>query len=134
MGKKCKSCKVPLEGIMYKWIASKLFGIRPSSKDPQICNKCEAAKQGSSGKPPVAGKEIGTITHYYGHLNVGIIELSDALKVGDKIHVKGHTSDFTQDVTSIQIEHADVSTGKRGDHVGIKIVAKAHPHDKVYKI
>lgn len=134
MGKKCKLCKVPLEGIMYKWIASKLFGVRPSAKDPQICNKCEAAKQGSPGKPPVAGKEIGTITHYYGHLNVGIIELNDALKVGDKIHIKGHTSDFTQDVTSIQIEHADVSTGKRGDHVGIKIVAKAHPHDKVYKI
>ena len=51
-------------------------------------------------------REIGKITHYFGHLDVGIIELSDALKVGDKIRIKGHTSDFTQDIKSMQIEHA----------------------------
>ena len=79
-------------------------------------------------------KEVGKIAHYYGHLNVGIVELSDALKVGDKIHVKGHSSDFTQDVASMQIEHADVKEGKRGDAIGIKIAQKVHPNDKVYKI
>ncbi|MFH0763546.1 MAG: hypothetical protein V1927_00890 [Candidatus Omnitrophota bacterium] len=128
MGKQCKICRVPLEGMMYDLIVSKFFGVRPSAKNPQICNKCE-------GKPQaVKGKEIGKITHYYGHLNVGIIELGDALKVGDKIHVKGHTSDFTQDIKSMQIEHADVSEGKRGDMVGIKVSQKVHPHDKVYKV
>ena len=60
-------------------------------------------------------KEIGEIVHYYGNLNVGIIELKDALKVGDKIRIKGHTSDFTQDVSSMQIEHATVSEAKVGD-------------------
>lgn len=40
MGKKCKKCGVPLEGVLYKIIASKLFGVKPSSKDPEICNKC----------------------------------------------------------------------------------------------
>lgn len=128
MGKQCKICKVPLEGIIYKFITSKLFGIRPSAKDPDLCNKCE-------GKPQaIKGKEIGRITHYYGHLNVGIIELSDALKVGDKIRIKGHTSDFTQTVASMQIEHANVSEAKRGDLVGIKVAGKTHPHDSVYKI
>ena len=98
-------------GIMS--VLSKIFGVKPSAKE---------------------GKEIGRITHYYGHLNVGIIELSDALKTGDKIRIKGHTSDFTQDIDSMQIEHANVSEGKRGDMVGIKVSQKVHPHDKVYKV
>lgn len=79
-------------------------------------------------------KEIGKITHYYSHLSVGIIELSDTLKVGDTIHIKGHTSDFTQNVDSIQIEHANVPEAKPSDVVGIKVTAKVHPHDKVYKV
>lgn len=41
MVKKCKKCKVPLEGFLYKLIASKLFGIRPSAINPELCNKCE---------------------------------------------------------------------------------------------
>jgi hypothetical protein len=41
MVKKCKKCKIPLEGFMYRWIASKLFGIKPSTKDADLCNKCE---------------------------------------------------------------------------------------------
>ncbi len=79
-------------------------------------------------------KEIGKITHYYGHLDVGIIELSDALKVGETIHIKGHSEDFTQQIESIQIEHANVAEAKAGDVVGVKLNQKAHPHDKVYKI
>ena len=80
-------------------------------------------------------KEIGKITHYYGHLSVGIIELSDTLKLGDSIHIKGHTSDFTQEhIDSMQIEHTSVTEAKAGDAVGLKITQKVHPHDKVYKV
>lgn len=79
-------------------------------------------------------KLIGKITHYYGHVNVGIIELSDILKVGDTIHIKGHTSDFTQQIASMQIEHADVTEGKAGDLVGIKVDQKVHEHDSVYQL
>lgn len=79
-------------------------------------------------------KEIGKITHYYSHLSVGIIELSDTLQVGEAIHIKGHSSDFTQDVDSMQIEHATVSQAKSGDVIGIKVANKVHPHDKVYKV
>lgn len=79
-------------------------------------------------------KLIGKITHFYGRLGVGIIELSDVLKVGDTIRVKGHTSDFTQQISSMQIEHADVSEAKAGDLVGIKVGQKVHEHDFVYKV
>ena len=79
-------------------------------------------------------KEIGKITHYYGNISVGIIELSDTLKLGDSIHIKGHASDFTQSIDSMQIEHASVTEAKAGDAVGLKITQKVHPHDKVYKV
>lgn len=79
-------------------------------------------------------KEIGAITHYFGHINVGIIKLADSLKVGEKIHIKGHTTDITQDVDSMQIEHATVSDAKKGDAVGIKVASKVHPNDKVFKV
>ncbi|OGW76878.1 MAG: hypothetical protein A3I73_06480 [Omnitrophica bacterium RIFCSPLOWO2_02_FULL_45_16] len=79
-------------------------------------------------------KEIGAVTHYFGHINVIIIQLSDALKIGDTIHVKGHTSDFTQKVDSMQIEHVSVTEAKSLDAVGIKVEQKSHPKDKVFKV
>lgn len=79
-------------------------------------------------------KEIGKITHYYGHLNVGIVELSDAVRIGDNIHIKGHSEDFNQAVDSLQIEHANVSEAKAGDIIGIKVMQKVHPGDKVFKV
>ena len=82
----------------------------------------------------MAEKEIGTIAHYFGNVGAGIIALTDVLKVGDKIRIKGHASDFIQDVTSMQIEHVDVTEAKAGDAVGVKVSQKVHQHDKVYKV
>lgn len=79
-------------------------------------------------------KQIGTVTHYYGKLSVGIIELADTLKVGDTIHVKGMHDDFTQKVESMQVEHDTVSEASKGAQVGIKVTSKVHPNDKVYKV
>ncbi|MFA6321281.1 MAG: hypothetical protein WCY36_05425 [Candidatus Omnitrophota bacterium] len=45
MKKRCKKCKVPLEGVMYKFIALKIFGVLPSQKDPELCNKCDKVEQ-----------------------------------------------------------------------------------------
>ncbi|MCM8823779.1 MAG: hypothetical protein NC822_03780 [Candidatus Omnitrophica bacterium] len=77
-------------------------------------------------------KEIGVVTHYFGKISVGIIELKDSLKVGDTIHIKGTHDDFTQVVESMQIEHNNVTFGRKGDLVGIKVIQKVHPQDKVY--
>ncbi len=82
----------------------------------------------------MAEQEIGVIDHYYGNIGVGIIKLSDNLKTGDNIHIKGHTTDFTQEVSSIQIEHQSVPEAKAGDIVGIKVAQKVHPHDRVFKV
>lgn len=79
-------------------------------------------------------KEIGRISHYYGNIGVGIIELSDSLKVGETIHIKGHSEDFNQTVDSIQIEHQGIPEAKAGDSIGIKITQKVHPGDMVFKV
>lgn len=77
-------------------------------------------------------KEIGRVSTYFTHVNVAAIKLSGKLKVGDKIHIKGHTTDFEQKVDSMQIEREKVSQAKKGDHIGIKVKEKVRPNDKVF--
>jgi translation elongation factor EF-1alpha len=80
-------------------------------------------------------KLIGKITHYFNKINVGIIEIIDGeLAVGDTIHVKGHTTDFTQTVTSMQIEHEKIDKAKKGDDIGLKVDNPVHEKDEVYKV
>lgn len=80
-------------------------------------------------------QEVGVVTHYFGHINVAAIKITaGTLAVGDTIHIKGHTADFTTAVASMQIEHTPVQVAKPGDVVGVKVPAKAHEHDKVYKV
>jgi len=78
--------------------------------------------------------EIGTVTHYFGKISVGIVALSAPLAVGDTIHITGAHDDFTQTVDSMQIEHENVESAKGGDVIGIKVTGKVHPNDKVYKV
>ncbi len=79
-------------------------------------------------------KKIGVITHYFGHISVGIIKLDAPLKVGDNIHIKGAHDDITQSIDSMQIERQDVESAGKGDEVGIKVIEKVHPHDEVYLV
>ena len=74
---------------------------------------------------------VGTVSHYWGEIGVAGIELSGNLKVGDTIRIKGATSDFTQTVDSIQIEHENVETAKKGDAIGVKVSERARIHDQV---
>lgn len=78
--------------------------------------------------------EIGLVTHYFNKINVAVLSIKDELKVGDTIHVLGHTTDFTQKVTSMQIEHKNVDSVKPGDDFAIKMVEPAREQDVVYKV
>ncbi len=79
-------------------------------------------------------KEVGLISGYFAHVEVAAIKLSNKLKVGDKIHIKGHTTDFEQEVKSMQIKNKEVKEAKKGDHVGIKVEGKVRPNDKVFLV
>ena len=78
--------------------------------------------------------EIGRVSHYFGKPQVAAIVLTDGLKVGDRISIQGHTTDFETVVQSIQIEHDSLEEAEAGDNVGIKVPEKAREHDVVYKI
>jgi len=79
--------------------------------------------------------QVGVVKHYFGKVGVAAIEITNGeLTVGDTIHVKGHTSDFTTTIESMQIEHEKVDSVKVGDNVGIRVPEKAHEHDKCFKV
>ena len=77
---------------------------------------------------------VGRITHYFGHVEAAAIELTGSLKVGDTIHIKGHTTDFTEVIDSMQIENKPITEAKKGDVIGIGVKERVRPHDTVYKI
>jgi len=77
-------------------------------------------------------KEVGIVTHYFGKISVGIVQLNAPLKVGDTIHIKGAHDDFSQTIDSMQIEHEEVESAKEGDLVGMKVIQQVHVNDKVF--
>ena len=79
--------------------------------------------------------EAGLIFQFFAKPNVAAVRItSGTLRIGDRIHVLGHSTDFTQTVDSIQFEHESLKEAKEGQEVGIKVLDRVRPHDKVYRI
>jgi len=78
--------------------------------------------------------EIGRVTHYFNHLNVAVLKLTDSLKLGDKIHISGHETDLIERVASMQVNHHAIVWVKPGDDVAIKVNEPVREHDIVYRI
>ena len=80
-------------------------------------------------------KLVGKVTHYFTNIGVAVVEITEGdLKVGDRIHIKGATSDFEQTVDSMQIEHENVEKAKKGQAIGLKVDQQAREGDQVFKI
>jgi len=79
-------------------------------------------------------KEIGRVSGYFSHVGVAAIKLSAGLRVGDKVRIKGHTTDFEVKVSGIQIERKPVKEAKKGNHIGIKVPDKVRPNDAVFLV
>lgn len=77
-------------------------------------------------------KVLGIIDHFFDHISVAAVKILAPIKVGDVVHIKGHTTDFVQKIESMQIEHQTVNSAKKGDDIGIKVKEKVREHDKVY--
>jgi len=82
----------------------------------------------------MAEEEIGKVSDFYSHPVVAGIELTAGLKVGDKIRIKGHTTDVELTVDSMQIDNANIQEAKAGDSIGVKVPEHVRRHDTVYKI
>lgn len=80
-------------------------------------------------------KEIGFVEHWFGHIMVAGIKITDgSLKIGDTIHIKGHTTDLTTTIKTMQVNNKAVTEAKTGDDIGIKIADHARQHDKVFLV
>lgn len=77
---------------------------------------------------------VGTVSDFFARPVVAGIELTAALKVGDKIHIKGHTTDLELIVDSMQIDNVSVKEAKAGDSIGIKVSERVRSGDTVYKV
>jgi translation elongation factor EF-1alpha len=82
----------------------------------------------------MSGTQIATVTHFFDHVSVAVLSLTETIRVGDTVHFLGHSTDFKQQVTSLQIEHNEVNEAKPGDDVAMKVDQRVHPNDKVYKL
>lgn len=82
----------------------------------------------------MAQKAIGKVTHYFDKLGVAVIALDKGktVKKGDKLQFKGHTTDFSQVVSSLQVDHQEVEAVKAGDDFGIKVDKPVREGDPVY--
>ncbi len=78
--------------------------------------------------------EIGKVTDFFARPVVAGIELTMTLKVGDKIHIKGHTTDMEFTVDSMQIDNVDVQQAKAGDAIGVKVSDRVRRGDIIYKV
>ncbi|RME90142.1 MAG: hypothetical protein D6770_03070 [Anaerolineae bacterium] len=82
----------------------------------------------------MTGVQIGEVTHYFNKIGVAVIALSGEIKIGDKVHFLGHSTDFMQEVTSMQIEHRPIQEGKPGEEIAIKVKQRVRRKDRVYKL
>ena len=78
-------------------------------------------------------KSIGEITHFYDHISVAVVKLNDELSGGDKIKIEGHGKSFTQKVNSMQMEHEQIKTAKKGQEIGLKVNESVKRKDLIYK-
>ena len=78
-------------------------------------------------------QEVGKVLHFFGRINVAVIQLSDTISVGDKIAIKGPGTDIEQIVESMEIEHVKVKQATAGQSIGMKVKGHVRENDTVYK-
>ena len=79
-------------------------------------------------------KQVGTVDHFFDKISVGMIKLTDAVKVGDKLRIKSKAADFVQEISSMQINRVPAQEGKAGDVISVKVDQKVRAGDMVYKV
>ena len=78
--------------------------------------------------------EVGHVSDFFAHPVVAGIDLSDTLKLGDRVHIVGHTTDLEMVVESMQVDNADVSEASAGQAIGVHVPDRVRRGDRVYKI
>jgi len=109
---------------------------KATKRKPLLKKKPALKKKPIAKKTPKKqeGNLIGLITHYFPHVQAAVIKLKGPLAMGDTVKIKGHTTDLTHIITSMQIDRVDISNAKKGDEIGLQVSSRVRQNDKVYKV
>lgn len=132
--KKSKPAKAPAKKPAAKPVkaAAKPAGKKRATKPAKKSNQKDPILP---WRAPLPGeKYVGVVDDFYAQIGVITLNLEGALKVGDQIHVRGHTTDHVQTVGSMQVEHKSIQSAASGAGVGIKLDNVARKGDYVYRI
>ncbi len=124
MAVKKKKKRMPKRKTLKKRVAKK----RVAKK---VLRKKRVIKAPGVKKPKE--KVIGEVTHYFPHVRAAVIKLKVPLTIGDVVKIKGHTTDFKQSVTSLQIDRVSINQAKKGQEIGLLVDSRVRQHDMVYK-
>jgi hypothetical protein len=127
--------RAPLRSRKKAGLSAKV-AVKPTPVGPPTQPEAVRPTLAAQPAPPAEpGERIGVVTHYYSHLSVAIIRLeSGTLGVGDVIHIRGHTTDFSQKVESLEVNHAPTTEVGPNEEFGLKVVEHAREHDVVFKV
>ena len=81
-----------------------------------------------------SGERVGTVSHYFDEPQVGAIDLEETIEVGDVLRFSGHTTDFQQPITSMEVDHQSVELAGPGDEVAVKVEERVREGDEVYRV
>ncbi len=113
----------------------KILKKRPAKRKvtKKVAKKKSVLKKKGPGVKKQKQKITGKITHYFPKVRAAVIKLEAPLVVGDKIKIKGHTTDFKQVITSMQIDRVPIDQAKKGQEIGLLVESRVRQHDIVYK-
>jgi translation elongation factor EF-Tu-like GTPase len=115
-------------------VRTKKQAVRVTKRKPAVkktARKPVKARKAAKAQPQV----IGRVTHYFPHVKAGVILLtSGELAVGDTLQIKGHTTNFKQKITSMQINNAPIKEAQAGQEIGILLKSRVRHNDVVYKM
>jgi hypothetical protein len=127
--------KKPAKKALVRGPSRKNAAVKPRPASPPARPIAATPMPSLPPQPAPPGERIGVVTHYYSHLSVAILRLeSGTLRVGDLIHIRGHTTDFSQRVESLEVNHAPATEVGPNDDFGLKVVGHVREHDVVYKV
>ncbi|MDD5116618.1 MAG: hypothetical protein PHW98_06115 [Candidatus Omnitrophica bacterium] len=130
-GRKKPAKKTVKKSLKKRAVKKKTIKKRPAQKKKTSLKKKSPATKKQPGQK---GRLIGLITHYFPHVQAAVIKLKEPLSMGDTVKIKGHTTDLTQAVTSMQIDRTSIAKAKKSDEIGLQVSSRVRQGDEVYRL
>jgi putative protease len=133
--KKTKRAKPAARKVVKRAKAAKPRARKRAMKKPAVKRRIKKIKLSAPKPPESVLEKIGEVTHYFPHVNAAaVLLLKDGLRVGDKIYIKGHTTDFKETVESMQLDHVSIQEGKKAQEIGLQVRSRVRIGDGIYRI